>query len=84
MNNRVCDTFGNLNEDKRRTVVAFAQVQMFEIKLAQGANQGRGCILPDPKVTAEIAKTLGLASRRGPEGCLWTEIAYPIGCQWKT
>ena len=37
------------------------QVKMIEIKLSQGAKPGHGGVLPAPKVTAEIARTRGVA-----------------------
>ncbi len=51
----VRNEFGELDEEKLRTIAAHEQVRMFEIKLSQGAKPGKGGILPGKKVTAEIA-----------------------------
>ena len=51
---------GTLSEDRLRTIAAYEQVRMFEVKLAQGAKPGKGGILPGHKVTAEIARIRGI------------------------
>ncbi|SLN43963.1 Glutamate synthase [NADPH] large chain [Pseudoruegeria aquimaris] len=51
---------GTLNEEKLRTIAAYPQVRMFEIKMAQGAKPGKGGILPGAKVTPEIAAIRGI------------------------
>ncbi|MDE8349440.1 MAG: FMN-binding glutamate synthase family protein [Acidocella sp.] len=51
---------GSLSEDRLRTIAAYPQVRMFEVKLAQGAKPGKGGILPGNKVTAEIAEIRGI------------------------
>ncbi|MDR3521123.1 MAG: FMN-binding glutamate synthase family protein [Acidocella sp.] len=51
---------GSLSEDKLRTIAAYPQVRMFEVKLAQGAKPGKGGILPANKVTPEIAEIRGI------------------------
>jgi glutamate synthase domain-containing protein 2 len=56
----VRDSDGRLDDDKLRAVAAHEQVRMFEIKLAQGAKPGKGGILPDAKITAEIAAIRGI------------------------
>ncbi len=56
----VRDAEGNLSEDRLRTIAAYPQVKMFEVKLAQGAKPGKGGILPGNKVTAEIAEIRGI------------------------
>jgi len=62
--------FGCRSEDGRFDPVRFAeqarhdQVKMIEIKLSQGAKPGHGGVLPAPKVTAEIARTRGIAMGR--------------------
>jgi glutamate synthase domain-containing protein 2 len=52
---------GSLSEARLRTIAAYPQVRMFEVKLAQGAKPGKGGILPANKVTAEIAEIRGIA-----------------------
>jgi len=52
----VRDALGNLSDDKIREVAGHNQVRMFELKLSQGAKPGKGGILPDGKVTEEIAQ----------------------------
>jgi glutamate synthase domain-containing protein 2 len=59
----VRDAAGNLSDDRLRTIAAYPQVKMFEVKLAQGAKPGKGGILPGNKVTKEIAEIRGI-----PEG----------------
>ena len=39
----------------------YEQVKMFELKLSQGAEPGKGGILPGGKVTEEIAKIRNIA-----------------------
>ncbi len=56
----VRDAEGHLSEDRLRTIAAYPQVKMFEVKLAQGAKPGKGGILPGNKVTAEIAEIRGI------------------------
>ena len=56
----VRDAEGNLDDEKLRKVASYAQVRMFEIKLAQGAKPGKGGILPGAKVSAEIAEIRGI------------------------
>ncbi|MFC4669415.1 FMN-binding glutamate synthase family protein [Seohaeicola nanhaiensis] len=56
----VRDAHGHLSDDKLRAIAAHPQVQMFEIKLAQGAKPGKGGILPGAKVTEEIADIRGI------------------------
>ncbi len=51
---------GSLSEDRLRTIAAYPQVRMFEVKLAQGAKPGKGGILPANKVTPEIAEIRGI------------------------
>lgn len=51
---------GELSDDKLREVASNEQVQMFEIKLSQGAKPGKGGILPGAKVTKEIAGIRGI------------------------
>ncbi len=51
---------GTLSEDRLRTIAAYEQVRMFEVKLAQGAKPGKGGILPGNKVTPEIARIRGI------------------------
>ncbi|OYV32539.1 MAG: hypothetical protein B7Z81_12615 [Acidocella sp. 20-61-6] len=51
---------GTLSEDRLRTIAAYPQVRMFEVKLAQGAKPGKGGILPANKVTPEIAEIRGI------------------------
>jgi glutamate synthase domain-containing protein 2 len=51
----VRDADERLSEERLREIVAYEQVQMFEVKLAQGAKPGKGGILPGIKVTREIA-----------------------------
>jgi len=59
----VCDSEGNLDDEKLRAMGANPYVKMFELKLAQGAKPGKGGILPGEKVNAEIAMIRGI-----PEG----------------
>ncbi|MCZ0813537.1 MAG: FMN-binding glutamate synthase family protein [Pseudomonadota bacterium] len=59
----VCDSHGNLDDEKLRAMGANPYVKMFELKLAQGAKPGKGGILPGEKVNAEIAMIRGI-----PEG----------------
>jgi len=54
---------GTLSDERLRTIAAYPQVKMFEVKLAQGAKPGKGGILPGNKVTKEIAEIRGI-----PEG----------------
>ena len=56
----VRDLAGKLSDDKLREVAAHEQVRMFEIKLSQGAKPGKGGILPEVKVTDEIAAIRGI------------------------
>jgi glutamate synthase domain-containing protein 2 len=56
----VRDEQGNLSDEKLRTIAAYDQVKMFEIKLSQGAKPGKGGILPGGKVTVEIAGIRGI------------------------
>jgi glutamate synthase domain-containing protein 2 len=56
----VRDAEGHLSEDRLRTIAAYPQVKMFEVKLAQGAKPGKGGILPGNKVTPEIAEIRGI------------------------
>jgi len=56
----VRDAEGNLSEDRLRTIAAYPQVKLFEVKLAQGAKPGKGGILPANKVTPEIAEIRGI------------------------
>ena len=56
----VRDKAGNLCDDRLRDVVSHKQVKMIEIKLSQGAKQGKGGILPGAKVTEEIARIRGI------------------------
>jgi len=59
----VCDSHGNLDDEKLRAMGANPYIKMFELKLAQGAKPGKGGILPGEKVNAEIAMIRGI-----PEG----------------
>jgi glutamate synthase domain-containing protein 2 len=59
----VRDADGNLSDERLRTIAAYPQIRMFEVKLAQGAKPGKGGILPANKVTREIAEIRGI-----PEG----------------
>src|SRR6056297_3631098 len=59
----VCDSHGNLDDEKLRAMGANPYIKMFELKLAQGAKPGKGGILPGEKVNAEIALIRGI-----PEG----------------
>ena len=56
----VRDAQGHLDPEKLRAVAAHPQVKMIEIKLAQGAKPGKGGILPESKITPEIAKIRGI------------------------
>ena len=56
----VCDEPGVLSEERLRDVAAHDRVNMFEIKLSQGAKPGKGGILPAVKVTEEIAAIRGI------------------------
>jgi len=56
----VRDANGNFDDDKLKSVAAYDQVKMFEIKLSQGAKPGKGGILPGSKVTQEIAAIRGI------------------------
>ncbi len=56
----VRDKSGNLSDEKLREVAAHETVQMFEIKMSQGAKPGKGGILPAAKVNTEISKTRGI------------------------
>ncbi len=58
--NGVRDMDGNLDDEKLRSVAAYEQVKMFEIKMSQGAKPGKGGILPAGKVTEEIATIRGI------------------------
>ena len=51
---------GSLSHQKLEELAALPQVRMFELKLSQGANPGKGGILPAVKVTEEIAKIRGI------------------------
>jgi glutamate synthase domain-containing protein 2 len=51
---------GTLSEERLRTIAAYEQVRMFEVKLAQGAKPGKGGILPGAKVTRQIAEIRGI------------------------
>lgn len=52
----VRDEAGNLSDERLAEVAAIEQVRMFELKLAQGAKPGKGGILPQAKITEEIAR----------------------------
>ena len=56
----VRDKDGNLDEEKLRALAEIPQVKMIEIKLAQGAEPGKGGILPASKITPEIAAIRGI------------------------
>jgi len=56
----VRDEHGNLSDERLRSIAAYPQVRMFEVKLAQGAKPGKGGILPANKVSAEIAEIRGI------------------------
>jgi len=45
----VRDEQGNLSDEKLEAIAAHEQVRMFEIKLAQGANPGKGASFPGPR-----------------------------------
>ena len=52
----VRDDDGNLSDERLAEVAAREQVRMFELKLAQGAKPGKGGILPQAKITDEVAR----------------------------
>jgi glutamate synthase domain-containing protein 2 len=56
----VRDDSGNYSLEKLRDVAGKPQVKMIELKLSQGAKPGKGGILPDVKVTPEIARIRGI------------------------
>jgi glutamate synthase domain-containing protein 2 len=56
----VRDENGKLSDEKLKTLAAYEQVKMFEIKLSQGAKPGKGGLLPGIKVTKEIARIRGI------------------------
>ncbi|MEM7054627.1 MAG: FMN-binding glutamate synthase family protein, partial [Pseudomonadota bacterium] len=60
----VRDEHGRLDDDKLCEIAAHEQVKMFEIKLAQGAKPGKGGILPQSKITAEVAEIRGVPRDR--------------------
>ncbi|WP_051008753.1 FMN-binding glutamate synthase family protein [Gayadomonas joobiniege] len=51
---------GELCDHTLKTIAAYEQVRMFEIKMSQGAKPGKGGILPGKKVTPLIAKIRGI------------------------
>ncbi len=51
----VRDEHGDLCDQRLAGIAAHEQVKMFELKLAQGAKPGKGGILPQAKITEEIA-----------------------------
>src|SRR5690606_137630 len=56
----VRDENGELSDSKLEAVARLPQVKMFELKLSQGAEPGKGGILPAAKVTPEIAMIRGI------------------------
>lgn len=52
----VRDEEGRLCDTRLAEVAAHEQVRLFELKLAQGAKPGKGGILPQAKITEEIAR----------------------------
>ena len=56
----VRDGDGHLSDERLREIASHDQVRMFEIKLSQGAKPGKGGILPEGKVTEEVAKIRGI------------------------
>lgn len=59
---------GRFEKNQYAELASLNQVKMIEIKLSQGAKPGHGGMLPDPKVTPEIAR----ARRVTP----WQEVVY--------
>lgn len=55
-----CNEDGSFNPEKFSKQAAEPQVKMIELKLSQGAKPGHGGVLPDSKVTAEIAEARGV------------------------
>jgi glutamate synthase domain-containing protein 2 len=55
------DTNGRFNPDAFSKLAALEQVKMIEIKLSQGAKPGHGGVLPQAKITDEIAKIRGIS-----------------------
>ena len=52
---------GNFSIQKFKKIIdSNSNIKMIEIKLSQGAKPGKGGILPDKKVTSEIAKIRGI------------------------
>ncbi|MEM1081933.1 MAG: glutamate synthase-related protein, partial [Pseudomonadota bacterium] len=51
----VRDEHGRLSDERLAKTAAHEQVRMFELKMAQGAKPGKGGILPQAKITEEIA-----------------------------
>lgn len=56
----VRDAQGNLDDLRLGELAALPQVEMFELKLSQGAKPGKGGMLPGEKVTEEIANIRGI------------------------
>ncbi len=56
-----CGAHGSFDPARFRDLAQIDQVKMVEIKLSQGAKPGHGGVLPEAKVTAEIAATRGVA-----------------------
>jgi len=55
------DENGNFSIEKfKKTIDSNSNIKMIEIKLSQGAKPGKGGILPDKKVTPEIAEIRGI------------------------
>jgi glutamate synthase domain-containing protein 2 len=55
------DEHGRFDLERLKDVVAQTPVRALEVKLSQGAKPGLGGLLPGAKVSAEIARTRGIA-----------------------
>ena len=58
------DANGRFNPERFRDAAAADQVKMIELKLSQGAKPGHGGVLPQAKITKEIAQTRGVPRDR--------------------